>query len=111
MRAWWTYWVTFALGAALWMGVAIAFPEGRMRDALHQPVWLILLLAPLVAAGANLLIFRRQHETVCRLEAERHTWLRMLVGRGYSAATFAVTGVVLIGLAVVVLGGVVGGAW
>lgn len=111
MRAWWTYWVTFAVAAVLWIGVAIASPEGGMRDALHEPVWLALLLTPLVAAGGNLVIFRRQHETVCRIEAERHAWLRMLVGGGYSAATFATTGVVLIGLAAIVLAGVVSGAW
>jgi hypothetical protein len=111
VRAWWAYWLTLAVGAALWIGVAVATPGGTMRDALHHPVWLFVLLAPLVAAGGNLIVFRRQHETICRLEAERHAWLRMLVGRGYSATTFAATGVALVGLAGMVLYGVVSGAW
>ena len=110
MRAWWAYWATFAIGVVLWIGVAIATPEGTMAEILHEPVWLFLLLAPLVAAGANLIIFRQQHETVCALEAERHAWLRLLVGRGYSATAFAATGVALIGLAVVVLVSIVSGA-
>jgi hypothetical protein len=111
VRAWWAYWLTFAVGAVVWIGVAVATPGGTMRAALHQPVWLLLLLAPLVAAGGNLIIFRRQHEMACRVEAERHAWLLMLVGRGYSSGTFAVTGAALIGLAGVVLIGVLIGAW
>jgi hypothetical protein len=38
------------------------------------------------------------------MEAERHRWLSVLVGRGYSARTFALTGIALLvlGLALVV---------
>ena len=34
------------------------------------------------------------------MEAERHRWLSVLVGRGYSARTFALTGIVLLVLGV-----------
>jgi hypothetical protein len=37
------------------------------------------------------------------MEAERHGWLSMMVGRGYSARAFALTGIVLsvVGVALV----------
>jgi hypothetical protein len=107
VRAWWAYWLTFAVGAAVWIGVAVAKPGGTMRDALHQPVWLFLLLAPLVAAGGNLIVFRRSHEEICRLEVERHRWLWFVVGAGYSAATFAFTGFALLALVAAILIGLV----
>jgi hypothetical protein len=98
MRAWWAYWLTIGVAAVLWIGVAIAAPEGGMRAILNQPAWLVLLLAPLVVAGLNLIVFRESHEEICRLEVARHPWLRYLVGGGYSARTFALTGLGLLAL-------------
>jgi hypothetical protein len=110
VRAWWTYWLTVGLAAALWIGVAIAAPAGGMRAILAQPMWMILLLAPLVVAGINLIVFRQSHEEICRLEIERHPWLTYLVGRGYSARTFALTGLGLLGLVGVLVAARIGGA-
>jgi hypothetical protein len=61
------------------------------------------MLVPLVVAGVNLILFRDSHEDVCRLEAQRHGWLRAMVGDGYSARTFALTGAALLVLAVLIL--------
>jgi len=101
MRAWWVFWVTIGIAAALWIGVPLVGGREAFRNALGQPVWLSILLAPLAAAGVNLIAFRASHEEVCRYEAERHRWLRAIVGRGYSSRMFASTGVVF--LVVVVL--------
>jgi len=98
MRAWWTYWLTLAIGAALWIGVAIASGRDGLRAALGQPIWALILIAPIVLAGLNLVVYRRTHEVICRLEAEHHHWLALLVGRGYSARTFALTGAALLAL-------------
>ena len=35
-------------------------------------------------------------KVACRLEVERHPWLSPLVGRGYSARTFALTGLAVL---------------
>ncbi|HEV8698826.1 MAG TPA: hypothetical protein VGQ89_14110 [Candidatus Limnocylindrales bacterium] len=110
MRAWWSYWLTFGLAAVLWIGAAIAAPAGGMRAILAQPLWMILLLAPLVVAGLILIVFRESHETICRLEVARHPWLRYLVGGGYSALTFAITGFALLVLVALVIAGRLGGA-
>jgi hypothetical protein len=106
MRAWWAYWLTIGVAAVLWIGVAIAAPEGGMRAILNQPAWLVLLLAPLVVAGLNLIVFRESHEEICRLEVARHPWLRYLVGGGYSARTFALTGIGLLALVGVLIAAV-----
>jgi hypothetical protein len=107
VRAWWVYWLTLAVGAALWLGVAVVGGREGIRSALGQPIWAAILLAPIFLAGLNLVAFRDTHEVVCRLEAERHRWLSLMVGRGYSARTFALTGGVLLvigmGLAVWIL--------
>ena len=110
MRAWWSYWLTVVVGAVLWIGVAIADRGGGLRAPLQQPLWLILLLTPLVAAGVNLVLFRRSHEAICSIEVNRHPWLRYLVGDGYSAGSFALTGLALLSLAAVVVIATVGGA-
>jgi hypothetical protein len=81
-----------------------------MRAILDQPAWLVVLLAPLVVAGINLIVFRESHEEVCRLEVARHPWLRYLVGRGYSARTFVLTGLGLLGLVGVLIVARLGGA-
>jgi len=101
--------MTLAVGAALWLGVAVVGGRDGIRSALGQPIWAAVLLAPIFLAGLNLVAFRAWHEAVCRMEAERHRWLSIMVGRGYSARTFALTGVVLLvigmGLAVWILSG------
>ena len=78
--------------------------------ALIQPLPAAVLLTPIFLAGLNLVAFRRTHEVICRLEAERHRSLSLLVGQGYSARTFALTGLVLLGLGVALLIWVVNGA-
>jgi len=109
VRAWWTYWLTFGLAAVLWIGAAISAPAGGMRAILAQPLWMILLLAPVVVAAINLIVFRESHEEICRLEVARHPWLRYLVGGGYSARTFALTGLGLLGLVAVLIAARLGG--
>jgi hypothetical protein len=99
MRAWWTYWLTIGLAAVLWIGAVLIAGRDGLRALLDQPLWLAILLLPLVAAGINLIVYRASHEEVCRLEAQGHGWLRAMVGRGYSARTFALTGIVLLAFA------------
>ena len=110
MKAWWSYWLTLAIGAVLWIGVAIVGGRDAIRTALNEPIPAALLLAPIFLAGLNLVAFRRTHEVVCRMEAARHGWLSMLVGRGYSARTFALTGLVLLAFGVVLIGWVATGS-
>lgn len=100
MKAWWSYWLTLAVGGVLWIGIAISGGREGIRTALGQPIWAAILLAPIFLAGLNLVVFRQTHEVVCRMEAERHPWLSAMVGRGYSARTFALTGIVLLVLGV-----------
>jgi hypothetical protein len=110
VKAWWAYWLTLAVGAVVWIGVVVAAGREGLKTALDQPLWATILLAPIFLAGLNLVVFRRTHEAVCRLEVERHPWLSRLVGRGYSAGTFALTGLVLLGLGVVLAVDIVGGS-
>ena len=100
MKAWWAYWLTVAVGTVLWIGVAIVGGREGTKTVLGQPIWAAILLAPIFLAGFNLVAFRQSHEVVCRMEAERHRWLSVLVGRGYSARTFALTGIALLVLGV-----------
>lgn len=109
MRAWWSYWLTLAVGAALWIGIVLVEGREGITTALSQPIWATILLAPIFLAGINLVVFRRTHEVICRMEAERHRSLSILVGRGYSARTFALTGLVLLGLGVAMVVWVVTG--
>ena len=110
MKAWWAYWLTLAVGAVLWIGVAVIAGRDGIRSALGQPISAAILLAPIFLAGLNLVAFRGTHEVVCRMEAERHRWLSVLVGRGYSARTFALTGLVLLALGVALVVWVASGA-
>ncbi len=110
MTAWWSYWLTLVVGALLWIGVAVVAGREGIRTALGQPIWATILLAPIFLAGLNLVAFRRTHEVVCRLEVERHPWLSRLVGRGYSARTFALTGFVLLAAGVALIIWVANGA-
>ena len=100
MKAWWAYWLTLVFGAVLSMGVAVAAGREGINAALDQPILATALIAPIFLAGLNLVAFRLTHEVVCRLEIERHPWLSRLVGRGYSARTFALTGLVLLAFGV-----------
>ena len=109
MKAWWSYWLTLVVGAVLWIGIALVAGRDGIRTALGQPIWAAILLAPIFLAGLNLVAFRRTHEVVCRIEAERHRWLSLLVGRGYSARTFALTGLILLALGVILIVWVVNG--
>lgn len=109
MKAWWSYWLTLVVGAVLWIGIALVAGRDGIRTALGQPISAAILLAPIFLAGLNLVAFRRTHEVVCRIEAERHRWLSLLVGRGYSARTFALTGLILLALGVILIVWVVNG--
>lgn len=109
MKAWWSYWLTLAVGAALWIGVVVVGGREGIRTALAQPIWATILIAPIFVAGLNLVAFRERHEVVCRMEAERHRWLAVIVGRGYSARMFALTGLALLVLGVVLVVLVVNG--
>ena len=80
MKAWWAYWLTLAVGAAPWIGVAVVGGRDGIRTALSQPIWAVVLLATSFLAGLNLVAFRQTHEVVCRMEAERHRWLSLMVG-------------------------------
>jgi hypothetical protein len=103
MRAWWTFWATALLGAVLWIAVPLVAGRTGFRAVLDDPLGLAALLLPLVAGGVNLILFRRTHETVCRVEAQRHRFFRAIAGDGYSARAFGVTGLVLLAVAVAVL--------
>ena len=111
MKAWWAYWLTLAIGAALWIGALVVGGRDGIKTALGQPLWAVVLLAPIFIAGLNLVAFRQTHEVVCRMEAERHSWLSALVGGGYSARTFALTGIVLLILGVALVVWIVSDSW
>ena len=51
MKAWWAYWLTLAVGAVLWIGVAVIAGRDGIRTALSQPVSAAILLAPIFLAG------------------------------------------------------------
>jgi hypothetical protein len=108
MRAWWFYWLTIGVAAVLWIGVSVVSGRDGLLGLLKQPLGLAILVLPFVVAGVNLIAFRSSHEEVCRLEVERHPSLRFLVGRGYSARTFAWTGVALLVLAVLIVAAALG---
>jgi hypothetical protein len=97
MRAWWTYWVLIAAAAVTWVaGGVLARSAGGLEWLLGQPAWAIALIGLPLAAGLNLILYRQSHEEVCRLEVDRHRWLDILTGGGYSARTFLLTGFALV---------------
>jgi hypothetical protein len=104
LRAWWTYWLTIGIAVVAWVTAALLAPDGDVRAALANPVVLVVLLAPLVAAGLNLVLFRNAHEEACRLEVQRHRWMRAIAGGGYSARSFALTGVAILALVAWIVG-------
>ena len=103
MRAWWAYWATLGVGAAIWVGAAVVGGRDGLRSLLADPAGLAILVLPIVAAGLNLVLYRRSHEEVCRLEVQRHRSFRLIAGNGYSARAFGLTGVALILLAVAIV--------
>ena len=71
MRAWWAYWLTLAIGAALWIGATVV--GGREED--EDRAWSADLgsrpAGPDLPRRANLVcIPRATHEVVCRMEAK-----------------------------------------
>lgn len=67
MKAWRTYWLTLAVGAVLWIGIALVAGRDGVRTAPGQPITAAILLAPIFLAGLNLIAFRQTHEVVCRI--------------------------------------------
>jgi hypothetical protein len=110
VAAWWIYWSSIAVAAVVWIGSVLLGGRDGLRALLDQPIGLVILILPLVVAGLNLIMFRGSHEEVCRLEVQRHRWLRMMTGGGYSARTFLLTGVVLLVLAAGIVAANVSGA-
>jgi hypothetical protein len=96
MRAWWVYWISIVIAAAAWIATPLILGRNGFRELMARPAWLVALVGPLVVAGVDLVAYRASHEEVCRLEAQRHSWIRRLVGDGYSARTFAWTGIALL---------------
>ncbi len=111
MTAFVAYWVLVGVSVATWIAAAAVFGQGRggVAAALREPVWFALLIAPPALAGLDLVAFARTHEQVCRLEAERHRWLGLLVGKGYSARTFAITGFAILAVVIAVSALTIGG--
>ena len=103
MRAWYAYWATVAIAVLLWLGALVVGGRDVLPSMLASPIGLVVLLIPIAAAGLNLVLYRQTHEEVCRLETERHRSMRLIAGNGYSANTFALTGLALIALAIVIL--------
>ena len=104
MRAWWVYWISIAIAAVLWIGAPLVLGADGFRSLFDQPIWLVALVLPVLVAGADLILYRESHEEVCRLEARRHGWLRAMVGDGYSARTFASTGLAVLALGALIVG-------
>jgi len=102
VRAWWTFWATLAVAVVIWIGAVVVGGREGLRSMLSN-LGLVILLLPIAAAGLNLVLYRHQHEVVCRLEVERHRSLRLIAGNGYSATMFATTGGMLLGLVAVIL--------
>jgi hypothetical protein len=82
VRAWWAYWLTFGVGVTVWITATLVAGRGGLNGLLQDPLWLAVLVAPIAAAGLNLIFFRKSHEEVCRLEIQRHPWMRYVAGRG-----------------------------
>ncbi|MFL5713027.1 MAG: hypothetical protein ACJ769_00055 [Chloroflexota bacterium] len=103
MRAWWTYWATLVAGVVIWTAALVVGGRQGLRSMLANPGGLLVLVAPIVIAGLNLVLYRESHEEVCRIEVQRHRSLQLLAGSGYAARTFALTGVGLLALAGVIV--------
>jgi hypothetical protein len=111
MWAWWAYWFLITVSGVAWLAAAvIARSSGGIGSLLAQPLWAIILLLPPLAAGINLIAYRQRHEEVCRIEVTRHRWLALATRGGYSARTFALTGVVLVVFSVAVTAALLSGS-
>lgn len=93
--AWDAYWVAFGVFAAVFVAFALARGGGIF--------WGVIVAAPLLAAGVNLVGRSESHERICAIEVGRHRWLRLLTMGGYSRRTFFATGLAEIALAVFLL--------
>jgi hypothetical protein len=91
--AWNAYWATFAVFAVVLVAYALARGAGV--------AWGIVVAAPLLAAGINLVTRSDSHERVCAIEVGRHRWLRLLTMGGYNRQMFFATGVAEIAFAAV----------
>ena len=95
VTAWRAYWVLISIASVAWIGYALTH-RGGLTDLASEPLWLAVLVLPLLGAGINLVLVSREHEVVCAREAAQHRWFAMIVGRGYPAWTFRATGIFLI---------------
>jgi hypothetical protein len=111
MRAWWAYWISVGFAAVLWIGAPLALGGDGFTSLLDHPLWLAIFVIPLVVGGVDLIAYRQTNAEVCRLEAQRHGWLRAMVGGGYSAGTFAWTGWALLVLAVLIIAAKIAGSF
>lgn len=91
------------MAAAIWVAAFAVGGRDGLRSMLADRGGLVILVLPIAAAGLNLVLYRRSHEEVCRLEVERHRSFRLIAGNGYSATAFALTGVALLLLAVAIV--------
>ena len=93
--AWNAYWAAFAVFVVVLVAFALARGAGIG--------WGLIVAAPLLVAGVNLVARSDSHERVCAIEVGRHRWLRLLTMGGYSRQMFAATGVAEIAFAVVLI--------
>jgi hypothetical protein len=93
--AWRVYWWTIAA----WVVVLILYVALR-QTVESRLLWGIVLSLPLLAAGVNLVLSSGSHERLCAIEVDRHRWLRVITMGGYSRRTFLITGLLAVGLSV-----------
>lgn len=61
-------------------------------DWRHSVGWLVALALPPLVASADLIVFNRSHELVCRRVAVSNRWLRPLQGSWVTCRTFSAIG-------------------
>ena len=93
--AWNAYWAAFAVFVLVLIAFALARGAGLG--------WGLVVAAPLLVAGGNLVVRSDSHERVCAIEVGRHRWLRLLTMGGYSRRMFLATGVAEIVFAVALM--------
>jgi hypothetical protein len=93
--AWNVYWAAFAVFVVVLLAFALSRGAGIG--------WGLIVAAPLLVAGVNLVARSDSHERVCAIEVGRHSWLRVLTMGGYSRQMFVLTGVAEIAFAVVLI--------
>jgi len=92
--AWNAYWEAFAVFVVVFVAFGLARGAGIG--------WGLIVAAPLLVAGVNLVARSDSHERVCAIEVRRHRWLRLLTMGGYSKNMFLATGVAEVALAIVI---------